>query len=79
MYFQCAYFSQPLIEVQTCTHPTLLGNICCDCGVLLDDSNLDSNTNRNNGLVSMLHSIPDLKVSKEVRSTIMSSLLYKKS
>ncbi|KAB7498448.1 RNA polymerase II subunit A C-terminal domain phosphatase [Armadillidium nasatum] len=54
-----------LIEVKPCLHPTILGNICCDCGVVLEKNSNISQENKNEGLVSMLHSIPDLKVSKE--------------
>lgn len=49
-----------LVSIEECCHPTLLGSICVDCGITLEDSQLKK---RNDGL-SMEHTIPDLKVTR---------------
>ena len=52
-----------------CSHPTTMGNICCDCGVILEDDEeetIDKQASTQQASISMLHSIPDLKVSKKV-------------
>nr|XP_027215955.1 RNA polymerase II subunit A C-terminal domain phosphatase-like [Penaeus vannamei] len=39
-----------LVELEACAHPTLMGNICCDCGVVLEDNEITKTE-----VVSMLH------------------------
>ncbi|XP_076041631.1 RNA polymerase II subunit A C-terminal domain phosphatase-like isoform X2 [Oratosquilla oratoria] len=48
-----------VVEVEECSHATLLGNMCCNCGATVDEAYVPKTQ-----AVSMLHSIPDLKVSK---------------
>ncbi|KAK8739925.1 hypothetical protein OTU49_003269 [Cherax quadricarinatus] len=48
-----------ILELEACTHTALLGNICCNCGVLLDEKDIPKTE-----AVSMLHSVPDLKVAR---------------
>lgn len=50
-----------IVEVEACGHTALMGNICCDCGVLLREEDLPKTE-----AVSMLHSVPDLKISRGV-------------
>ncbi|XP_037776595.1 RNA polymerase II subunit A C-terminal domain phosphatase-like [Penaeus monodon] len=50
-----------LVELEACAHPTLMGNICCDCGVVLEDNEITKTE-----VVSMLHTVPDLKIKKNV-------------
>ena len=56
-----------------CSHPTMMGNICCDCGIILEEDNddlfqpgLTRQTSTNQASIAMLHSIPELRVSKKV-------------
>lgn len=49
------------MAVEACGHTALMGNICCDCGVLLREEDLPKTE-----AVSMLHSVPDLKISRGV-------------
>lgn len=49
-----------IMEITACTHPALMGNICCDCGMVLEDKDIPRTES-----VSMLHSVPDLKIAKE--------------
>ncbi|KAK7083969.1 RNA polymerase II [Halocaridina rubra] len=48
-----------IMEITACTHPALMGSICCDCGMVLDDKDISKTES-----VSMLHSVPDLKIAK---------------
>ncbi|XP_063861528.1 RNA polymerase II subunit A C-terminal domain phosphatase-like isoform X2 [Scylla paramamosain] len=48
-----------IVEVEACGHTALMGNICCDCGILLREEDLPKTE-----AVSMLHSVPDLKISR---------------
>ncbi|XP_045133470.1 RNA polymerase II subunit A C-terminal domain phosphatase-like isoform X2 [Portunus trituberculatus] len=48
-----------IVEVEACGHTALMGNICCDCGILLREEDLPKSE-----AVSMLHSVPDLKISR---------------
>lgn len=50
-----------IVEVKACEHTALLGNICCDCGVLLEEKDIPKVQS-----VSMLHSVPDLKIARNV-------------
>ncbi|XP_064077868.1 RNA polymerase II subunit A C-terminal domain phosphatase-like isoform X3 [Macrobrachium nipponense] len=49
-----------IMEITACVHPALMGNICCDCGMVLDDNEIPKSDT-----VSMIHSVPDLKIAKE--------------
>lgn len=55
------------MEVEACGHTALMGNICCDCGVLLREEDLPKTE-----AVSMLHSVPDLKISRGVSVCVLS-------
>ncbi|KAK4292311.1 hypothetical protein Pmani_034908 [Petrolisthes manimaculis] len=48
-----------IVEVKACGHTALMGNICCDCGVLLEEKDIPKDQ-----AVSMLHSVPDLKIAR---------------
>ncbi|XP_068207972.1 RNA polymerase II subunit A C-terminal domain phosphatase-like isoform X2 [Palaemon carinicauda] len=49
-----------IMEITACVHPALMGNICCDCGMVLEDNEIPKSDT-----VSMIHSVPDLKIAKE--------------
>ena len=56
-----------LFEYESCSHPTLMKDLCAVCGVNI--SKFDSVEQRKiaeNTNVSMVHSIPELRVSKEI-------------
>lgn len=60
MLHACLYRSD-IVEVKACEHTALMGNICCDCGVLLEEKDIPKDQS-----VSMLHSVPDLKIARNV-------------
>ncbi|XP_049963662.1 RNA polymerase II subunit A C-terminal domain phosphatase [Schistocerca serialis cubense] len=50
-----------ILELDGCTHPTVMNSMCAECGVdLKEDDQVESNAS-----VPVIHSIPDLKVSRE--------------
>lgn len=56
-----------LLEYEPCSHSTLMKDLCAICGVNIN--NFDSSEKKKiaaNTSVSMVHSIPELRVSKEV-------------
>ncbi|XP_023218409.1 RNA polymerase II subunit A C-terminal domain phosphatase-like [Centruroides sculpturatus] len=55
-----------LLQLQTCTHPTVMKDMCADCGAdlrELDSDNLAKVVAATS--VSMVHSVPELRVSQE--------------
>lgn len=54
-------FRENLMELQACLHPTVMRDMCAECGADLrkDDTTTSAS-------VPMVHSVPDLKVSVEV-------------
>lgn len=56
-------FSDPLLELEKCTHPTVMKDMCAECGA--DLRNEDA-TSENSASIPMVHSIPELKVNAEV-------------
>ncbi|XP_075677102.1 RNA polymerase II subunit A C-terminal domain phosphatase Fcp1 [Dermatophagoides pteronyssinus] len=63
----CVEMNDHLFEYESCSHPTLMKDLCAVCGVNI--SKFDSVEQRKiaeNTNVSMVHSIPELRVSKEI-------------
>ena len=69
-----------LLEISDrCTHPTLMKDMCAECGADLrevlaearekkEDRSASSSSSRMEANIAMVHSIPELKVSSDVRS-----------
>lgn len=55
-------FSEPLYEIKACSHPTIMNDMCAECGADLRIELIQKTT----ASVPMIHAIPDLKVSEEV-------------
>ncbi|KAA0191637.1 hypothetical protein HAZT_HAZT006820, partial [Hyalella azteca] len=71
---QIVTLGSPLLRVSVCKHPTMLGNTCGDCGITFeeDDDEEEDSSAREPGraniqpkTVSMLHSMPNLRVTVE--------------
>lgn len=63
MYIMFAYFRYPVFELEPgCSHSTVVSDLCADCGA---DLRID-NASKPTASVSMIHSVPDLKVSEQV-------------
>lgn len=57
------YFRCPVFELEPgCSHSTVVSDLCADCGA---DLRID-NASKPTASVSMIHSVPDLKVSEQV-------------
>lgn len=56
------YFREPLLELKPCIHPTVMKDMCAECGADLRKDDMLMTT----ASVPMVHSIPELKVSEEV-------------
>jgi len=54
---------QEIIRYQSCTHPEVMKDLCAECGEDLRKLNLDSQASTQKASVSMVHAIPELKVS----------------
>ncbi|CAH1116652.1 unnamed protein product [Phaedon cochleariae] len=50
-----------LLELSACSHPTIMHDMCAECGADLRKNDIVGSAS-----VSMVHAIPDLKVSEEV-------------
>lgn len=55
-------FREVLYEIKACSHPTIMNDMCAECGA---DLRKDE-TPKSSASVPMIHAIPDLKVSEEV-------------
>ncbi|KAK3908662.1 RNA polymerase II subunit A C-terminal domain phosphatase [Frankliniella fusca] len=53
----------PLLELEKCTHPTVMKDMCAECGA--DLRNDESCNDQNVASIPMVHSIPELKVNAE--------------
>lgn len=53
----------PLLELEKCTHPTVMKDMCAECGA--DLRNEESCNDDNVASIPMIHSIPELKVNAE--------------
>ncbi|CAG9765868.1 unnamed protein product [Ceutorhynchus assimilis] len=54
---------EPLYEFKSCSHPTIMIDMCAECGAdLRKDDNIKTKTTAS---VPMIHAIPELKVSEE--------------
>lgn len=53
------YFRTVFAEIEACQHPTVMKEMCADCGA---DLRADDGPNRDVAVVPMVHSIPELKV-----------------
>lgn len=64
------------MRVSECRHPTMLGTTCGDCGVTIeedDDQDDDTKAKKpHTNTVSMLHTMPGLKVSIAVSKALLS-------
>lgn len=54
-------FREKLFELESCIHPTVMKDMCAECGADLRKEDLSMTAS-----VPMVHSIPELKVSEEV-------------
>ncbi|CAH0590155.1 unnamed protein product [Chrysodeixis includens] len=54
---------QAIAELEECRHPTVMKEMCAECGA---DLRTDEVTNRDVAVVPMVHSVPELKVSEEL-------------
>lgn len=54
-------FREQLFELTPCIHPTVMKDMCAECGADLRKEELPTTAS-----VPMVHSIPELKVSEEV-------------
>ncbi|RVE44889.1 hypothetical protein evm_010436 [Chilo suppressalis] len=50
-------------ELEACQHPTVMKEMCAECGA---DLRTDEGTKRDVAVVPMVHSVPELKVSEEL-------------
>lgn len=64
-------FSDPLLELQACIHPTVMKDMCAECGADLRKDDLITTAS-----VPMIHSVPELKVSVEVNIRNFPILLF---
>lgn len=53
---------KPLLELEKCTHPTVMKDMCAECGA---DLRNEDGVNENVASIPMVHSIPELKVNAE--------------
>ncbi|XP_066262560.1 RNA polymerase II subunit A C-terminal domain phosphatase isoform X2 [Euwallacea similis] len=53
---------QSLYEIKACSHPTIMNDMCAECGADLQKDD----TLKGTASVPMIHAIPDLKVSEEL-------------
>lgn len=51
------------MRLSVCRHPTMLDNTCGDCGVTIEQDDEDQEVRPTQNTVSMLHTMPGLKVS----------------
>jgi len=58
------FYRGPLFEVERCTHPTIMKDMCAECGA--DLRNEEGEGSPEVGSIPMVHSIPELKVNEEV-------------
>jgi hypothetical protein len=61
LFLFCLY-RDVLLHLEECTHPTVMKDMCAECGA---DLRKQEQTLQN-ASIPMVHSIPELKVSKEV-------------
>ncbi|XP_047996673.1 RNA polymerase II subunit A C-terminal domain phosphatase isoform X2 [Leguminivora glycinivorella] len=53
----------PVAELEECRHPTVMKEMCAECGA---DLRTDEVSKRDAAVVPMVHSVPELKVSEEL-------------
>ncbi|XP_053615045.1 RNA polymerase II subunit A C-terminal domain phosphatase [Plodia interpunctella] len=53
----------PVAELEECRHPTVMKEMCAECGA---DLRVDVGPKRDVAVVPMVHSVPELKVSEEL-------------
>lgn len=51
------------MELEPCSHPTIMNDMCAECGADLRKDDITGTAS-----VPMVHAIPDLKVSEEARN-----------
>lgn len=69
MSFIYNHFSGALAELEECRHPTVMKEMCAECGA---DLRTDEVTNRDVAVVPMVHSVPELKVNKTMENYYVS-------
>lgn len=52
-------YSGTVAEIEECQHPTVMKEMCAECGA---DLRTDESTKRDVAVVPMVHSVPELKV-----------------
>nr|CAH7728204.1 unnamed protein product [Callosobruchus chinensis] len=57
---------QTLVELEACSHPTVMNDMCAECGADLRKEETSATT----AFVPMVHAIPNLKVSEELAQKI---------
>lgn len=55
------------MQIEACSHPTVMKDMCADCGA---DLRSDDANQTNIAVVPMVHSVPELKVSEELAQKI---------
>ncbi|GBP64439.1 RNA polymerase II subunit A C-terminal domain phosphatase [Eumeta japonica] len=55
--------ANPIAELEECRHPTVMKEMCAECGA---DLRVDSSLQQGAAVVPMVHSVPELKVSEEL-------------
>ncbi|KAG5874474.1 hypothetical protein JTB14_009197 [Gonioctena quinquepunctata] len=58
---ECVKQGGIILELQACSHPTIMIDMCAECGADLRKNDVTSSAS-----VPMIHAIPDLKVSEEL-------------
>ncbi len=56
-----------------CNHPTVIKDLCAECGADLQKENEKEGHNGSQASVSMVHMVPELKVNQEVTPTFSSA------
>lgn len=65
--FLLQYFRSPIIELEKkCNHPTVIKDLCAECGADLQKEDVKEGAPVSQASVSMVHMVPELKVNEEV-------------
>lgn len=62
------------MELEKCTHPTVMADMCADCGADLRNEDA-SKDNVAVASIPMVHSIPELKVNAEVSVAVLKNCI----
>ncbi|KAG1653222.1 RNA polymerase II subunit A C-terminal domain phosphatase [Nymphon striatum] len=61
---------QTILRLTGCKHPTVMKDLCAECGADLRIYETDTFSESNQASISMVHSVPELKVSQELAMQI---------